>query len=133
MDWEFSKRLREFDAAAHSRFRFKILKARHPNVEFTLYETNDLIDALGLKRVMARWRYTVRGGRVVEEQLLKGDGPFRAALQELTRWGREQRPEGWDSVTDKNGNIRFDGTNAPKLIDLARQWSRSRGPRSSRH
>ncbi len=61
IDWEFERRLREFDAAARSRFRFEILEARHPNVEFTLYETNQLLDALGLERVTARWRYTVRG------------------------------------------------------------------------
>ncbi len=132
IDWEFERRLREFDAAARSRFRFEILDARHPDVEFTLYETNELLDALGLERVTARWRYTVRGGLVVEEQLLKADGRFGAALQEFTRWGRERRPEGWTSVTDGDGNVRFDGATAPALIALAREWSRSRGPRSAR-
>jgi hypothetical protein len=85
IDWEFERRLREFDAAARSRFRFEILDARHPHVELTLYETNQLLDALGLERVTAQWRYTVRGGRVLEEQLLEADGAFGAALQEFTR------------------------------------------------
>ena len=128
IDWDFVRRLRAFDSGARSRFRFKINKARHPKVEFTLLETNHLIEALGLKRVTARWRYTVQGGRVVEEELLEGDGAFRAALQELTSWGRQTNPEGWASVTDQKGNIRFDGATAVRLIALAREWSRSRTP-----
>ena len=128
IDWEFERRLREFDSAARSRFHFEILDARHPNVEVSLYETNQLLDALGLDRVTARWRYTVRGGRVVEEQLLEADGRFRAALQEFTRWGGERRPEGWASVTDRDGKVRFDGAVVPALIALAGEWSRSRGP-----
>ena len=132
IDWAFERRLREFDAAARSRFVFDIIDARPPDVEFTLHETNQLLDALGLERVTARWRYTVRRGRVAEEQLLQADGRFGAALEEFTRWGRERRPEGWASVTDRGGNIRFDGASAPALIALAGEWSRSRGPRPAK-
>jgi hypothetical protein len=127
IDWEFERRLREFDAAVRSQFRFEILDAQHPNVEFTLYETNRLLDALGLKRATARWRYTVRDSQIVEEQLVKGDEGFNATLRDFTRWAREQRPQGWALVSDGKGNVRFDGASAPALIALAQEWSRSQG------
>ena len=127
IDWEFERQLREFDAAAGSRFSFEIRESLHPHVEFTLFETNRLLEALGLKRVTARWRYTVREGQVVEEQLLNGDETFKATLQEFSRWGREQRPQGWLFVSDAKGNARFDGKSAHGLVRLAREWSRSRG------
>jgi hypothetical protein len=129
IDWRFERRLRAFDAAARSGFRFEILRTRGSIVEFSLHETNQLLEALGLPSVTARWRYTIRGGRIVEEQLLEGDGAFGAALRELAKWARERRPEKWASVTDAERNIRFDGDTAPRLIDLAREWSRTRGSR----
>jgi len=60
-------------------------------------------------------------------RLLKGDETFKATLQEFSRWGREQRPQGWRFVSDAQGNARFDGKSAPGLVRLAREWSRSRG------
>jgi len=126
IDWELERQLREFDAAAGSRFRFEIRETQHPHVEYTLFETNRLLDALGLKGVTARWRYTVRDSQVIEEQLLKGDETFKATLEEFSRWGRELRPEGWLFVSDAKGNPRFDGKSAPGLVRLAREWSRSR-------
>lgn len=71
-------------------------------MEFTLRETNQLVDALGWERLTARWRYTVRGDRVFEEQLLEGDERFRAAMREFTSWGGALRPKGWTDVTDLN-------------------------------
>jgi hypothetical protein len=127
IDWEFERRLREFDAAVRSQFRFEILETLHPNVEFTLYETNRLLDALALKRVTARWRYTVRDSQIIEEQLMRGDEAFNATLRDFTRWARAERPEGWAMVSDRKGNVRFDGASAPALIALARQWPRSQG------
>lgn len=102
IDWDFERRLRLFDSGVRSRFRFKINEARHSR------------------------RYTVRGGRVVEEELLEGDRAFGTAVQELGKWGRERKPEGWSSVTDEKGNIRFDGSTAAALIGLAHDWFRWR-------
>jgi len=56
-----------------------------------------------------------------------GDETFKATLQEFSRWGREQRPQGWRFVSDAQGNARFDGKSATGLVRLAREWSRSRG------
>jgi hypothetical protein len=97
-------------------------------IDFGLHETNDFLGALGLEGVTVHWRYVVRDGRIVEEELLKPDGAFPARLREVTAWGRARKPAGWAAVTDSSGNIHFDGTTAPGLVALAREWSRSKAP-----
>lgn len=124
IDWEAQRRYRAFDAAARSRFRFDVLAARDSTVDFALHETNDFLEALGLEGVTVHWRYVVRDGRIVEEELRRPDAVFPGVLRAFSAWGRERKPDGWAAVTDAHGDIRFDGATAPQLIALARKWQR---------
>jgi hypothetical protein len=72
--------------------------------------------------VSALWRYTVRDGRIEEEELLDSDASFRSRLRKFTEWGRTTKPAGWESVVDREGVVRFDGETASRLIALARDW-----------
>jgi carboxymethylenebutenolidase len=126
IDWAFEANLRAFDRVARSNFRAEIRQAGGGSVEYRLHETNDLITALGLEGVSALWRYVVRDGRIAEEELLDADGAFRTRLRKLTEWGRTSKPAGWESVVDSEGIVRFDGSTAPTLIRLAKEFSAKR-------
>jgi hypothetical protein len=123
IDWAFERGLRSFDRVARSRFRAEVRRTEGETVEYRLHETNDFLTALGLDGVSALWRYTVRGGRIEEEELLDSDASFRSRLRKLTEWGRTAKPAGWGSVVDTEGSVRFDGDTAPALIALAKEWS----------
>jgi carboxymethylenebutenolidase len=126
IDWAFERGLREFDRVARSRFRAEIRGTDGDVVEYRLHETNDFISALGLEGVSAIWRYTVRDGRITEEDLLDADASFRTRLRKLTEWGRTTKPAGWETVADSEGIVRFDGSTAATLIRLAKEWSAAR-------
>jgi hypothetical protein len=123
IDWAFERGLRAFDRVARSRFRAEVRRAEGEAIEYRLHETNEFLTALGLDGVTALWRYTVRDGRIEEEELLDSDASFRSRLRKLTEWGRTTKPEGWGSVVDSDGSVRFDGETAPRLIALAKEWS----------
>ena len=74
----------------------------------------------------ALWRYTVRDGRIEEEELLEADASFRSRLRKFTEWGRTTKPAGWESVVDSEGSVRFDGETAARLIALVKEWSGSK-------
>ena len=122
IDWAFESRLRSFDRVARSRFRAEVRHAEGDAIEYRLHETNDFLAALGLDGVSALWRYTVRDGRIEEEELLDSDASFRSRLRKLTEWGRTAKPAGWESVVDTDGVVRFDGETASRLIALAKEW-----------
>jgi hypothetical protein len=123
IDWAFVGGLRSFDRVARSRFRAEVRRVEGDAIEYRLHETNDLLTAMGLDGVSALWRYTVRGGRIEEEELLDSDASFRSRLRKLTEWGRTTKPAGWESVVDAEGSVRFDGDSAARLIALAKEWS----------
>jgi hypothetical protein len=123
IDWTFERGLRSFDRVARARFRAEVRQAEGETVEYRLHETNDFLAALGLDGVSALWRYTVRSGRIEEEELLDSDASFRTRLRKFTEWGRTARPAGWEAVVDSEGSVRFDGDSAAGLIALAKQWS----------
>ena len=122
VDWAFERGLRSFDRVARSRFRAEVRRAEGEAIEYRLHETNDFLAALGLDGVSALWRYTVRDGRVEEEELLDADASFRSRLRKFTEWGRTAKPAGWESVVDPEGIVRFDGETASRLIALAKEW-----------
>ena len=122
IDWAFERGLRSFDRVARSRFRAEVRRAEGDAIEYRLHETNDFLAALGLDGVSALWRYTVREGRVEEEELLDADASFRSRLRKFTEWGRTAKPAGWESVVDSEGIVRFDGETASRLIALAKEW-----------
>ena len=125
IDWAFEPRsnLRAFDRVARSKFRAEVRQADGSNVDFTLHETNDFIAALGLESVTAIWRYTVKDGRVAEEDLQQGAAAFRTSLRKLTQWGRSRKPAGWVAVVDSEGIVRFDASTAETLIRLAKEFT----------
>jgi hypothetical protein len=126
IDWPSEGRLRSFDRVARSRFRAEVRRAEGDAIEYRLHETNDFLAALGLDGVSALWRYTVRDGRIEEEELLDADASFRSRLRKFTEWGRTAKPAGWESVVDSEGSVRFDGETASRLIALAKEWPGSR-------
>jgi hypothetical protein len=126
IDWTSESGLRSFDRVARSRFRAEVRRAEGDAVEYRLHETNDFLAALGLDGVSALWRYTVRDGRIAEEEILDADASFRSRLRKFTEWGRTAKPAGWESVVDSEGVVRFDGETAPRLIALAKEWPGSK-------
>jgi hypothetical protein len=126
IDWTFERGLRAFDRVARSRFRAEVRRTEGEAVEYRLHETNEFLTALGLESVTALWRYTVRDGRIEEEDLLDADTAFRSRLRKLAEWGRTAKPAVWKLVVDAEGAIRFDGETAPHLIALAKEWSAAR-------
>jgi carboxymethylenebutenolidase len=127
IDWDFERGLRGFDRVARSKFTADIVRVDRASVEYRLRETNDFLAALGLDGVTAIWRYTLEGGLIAEEELLDSDASFRTRLRKFTGWGTTEKPPGWESVLDSEGTVRFDGTTAPTLIRLAREWSNPKG------
>jgi hypothetical protein len=125
VDWASEGHLRAFDRAARSRFRAEVRRAEGDAIEYRLHETNDFLTALGLDGVSALWRYTVRDGRIEEEELLDADASFRSRLRKFMEWGRTARPAGWQSVVDSEGSVRFDGETASRLIAVAKEWQSS--------
>jgi hypothetical protein len=123
IDWASEGRLRSFGRVARSRFRAEVRRAEGDAIEYRLHETNDLLTAMGLDGVSALWRYTVRDGRIEEEELLDSDASFRSRLRKFTEWGRTTKPAGWESVVDSEGVVRFDGETASQLIALAKEWA----------
>jgi hypothetical protein len=123
VDWELARGLRAFDRVARARFRAEVRSTDGGAVEYRLHETNDFLAALGLDGASAIWRYVVRDGRIAEEDLMEADGTFRIRLRKLTAWGRSTKPQGWESVVDAEGSVRFDGTTAPVLIRLAKEFA----------
>ena len=87
-----------------------------------LHETNDFLAALGLDGVSALWRYSVRDGRIEEEELLDSDASFRSRLRKLTEWGRTAKPAGWESVVDHGGRRALRWRDRARLIALAKEW-----------
>jgi hypothetical protein len=125
IDWALQGRLRSFDRVARARFRAEVRRAEGDAVEYRLHETDDFLAALGLDGVSALWRYTVRDGRIEEEELLDADASFRSRLRKFMEWGRTTKPSGWESVVDSEGVVRLDGEAASRLIALAKEWQGS--------
>ncbi len=123
LDRDANRGFREFEAAIHSRFAYRIHKIDGDTADVTLAESNDFYKALGSTTHKSRWLYRFHENQIYEiVQVGSSNNEYAQKYLACRAWIVRARPEQAKLVTTAEGNTIFNGRMAGTIMSLAREW-----------
>ncbi len=117
----------EFGKAARAHFEYRIVDANADSVTLDLYESNDLLEALGSGVRRLRVAYRLKGGRIHREEIASiadARRPLEEARAAFIAWAAKERPADAAKVMDQR-QLRITGAAAAPLLALAKEWAKT--------
>jgi TolB protein len=121
---EEERRDRAFEMASGAAWSYEVLEKAEGRIDALLTEDMEFYRALGVGPRSSRRQIMFRGGLIREmsaSDWTQAGRPYEGARDLFLAWLRRERPQVAARVSDARGLL-FDGTTAPLLNPLAREW-----------
>jgi hypothetical protein len=115
----------KYDKGVGSFLKYQIVRISGDTVDFELYETNDIITAVGMKGVTQFPRFIFKNGLLYRKEAWKKSRDIQELNQRSKprrEWVKLNHPEVFDKFFDSEGNFIFNEENGELQVRMSKEW-----------